>query len=346
MGFFGYGRVANGTVLGSVLGGHGFFGPNFVSSKSLIGWTSRVSPDINDLQSIAFSGTSFVAADDNIPGNVVRSVNSGAAWTLIANAGAPAVGAGVIGYGNGIYLLGCGQGNTRLSSDDGVTWGATGSNPFGVGIGCGAVCYGLGVWLVLGNAAGPNNYATSANNGVTWTLPALFTNASWDGNGLIFDGVQFVAIGAASGGLGPAIYTSNDAIHWVQTLLPGNPLRNRPVAFGNGVYMLGEATANTVRIAATPAGLAAAANTPVTFDPGTGDTSIYSVGFGTPGGVPTFVVVGDLGGVCTSTNNGVTWIPGLLNFPPVNSGNSARAIGFGANTFVAVGDAGDISTLP
>lgn len=308
-----------------------------------LNWTSRTSHAGNSLLTIASSGTSFVAADLSVPGDVVRSTDNGTTWTLIPNAGAPGLGAGIIGFGNSVYLIGCGGGHVRISVDDGVTWGNTTTQPF-VSMGLAGVVFGSGIWLALGNGSGPNNYARSADNGVTWTRPATFTNSFWDNCAAIFDGTQFVAIAGQDGTSDPTINTSADGINWTETLLGGDPLLNKPVAFGNGVYMLGQASTNAVRVASTPAGLAAAIDIAVTFDPSTGDVGMNSVGFGVFNGTPTFVALGNQGGVAVSTDNGATWTAGTLNFTPPS--NAARAVGFANNTFVAVGDSGDISTLP
>jgi hypothetical protein len=304
-------------------------------------WTARSSPTTSEMLSITFGNNTFIAITADVPSIAVFSSDAGADWAE-SIAGLPGVQSTQISFGASTFMVACnGGGPLTFSTDNGLVWNTTTGTPV-TGMAADSVAFSQpdGVWLALGSGTGPHNYAVSSNGGGIWIQPADFTNSGWDFNALIWDGTQFVALGTPLAG-GAAIYTSADGSHWVETVLPDTTRRNSPVAFGAGNYMIGNGAATTVRVATTPAGLATAADLPVTFNPITGDASITTVLYDPAG--PFFIAFGDGGGVSTSTDLGVTWTPGTLNF---SAGAECRAAAYGNGMVVAVSTAGDISTLP
>ena len=194
---------------------------------------------------------------------------------------------------------------------------------------------------MFGNTLTQGLVSFSEDKGATWSIPAAVSK-SFDTNAAIWDGLQYIAVGSTLADL-PATYSSSDAIVWTENLLPITVLRNRPIASGNGFFMAGDSLHNAVYVSDTLAGLSSATATPVGFLPQTADHGLYCVGYGLFNGSPTFVAIGVSGGSALSLDNGSTWTPTKLNFGP---GDSAQIVVFGNNTFVASGDAGDISTLP
>lgn len=346
-GFFGAGVIPGGVVLGNLLAKGGQFGPIFQSTTAappVSGWTSRVSGDTNSLSFAGQSATSLLIGDFAIPGGIVRSTNHGTTWVLNANAGHAGVEAVSVFFGNGVYLLSCGAAWIQRSLDDGVTWATTLNPAFPANNqGAVAICFAVGKWVALGTAIGPANIAISTDNGDTWTQPSAFVNRGWLNDTLIYDGTQFIAMGLSQPASTQTVNTSPDGVNWTETLFVGNPISGGKIAFNGTVYILGDQSTAAVRIAATPAGLATAALTPVAFNPDTADTGVKAVGFGIQSGVPTFIALGDSGGVSASTNNGATWTPAELNANPPGVG---LAVTFMGNTFIAAGTGGFISTLP
>lgn len=334
--------------------GKGFFPARPLAlTATVLNWTSRSSPAPDSIISAGFGNNVFLGLINTNPGDIVRSIDNGSTWSLQTGVGPGIVGVlGIDTDGAGIWMFGVGTDGVtnsfpRLSLDDGQTWASTAGSPFGatagmVGIACNPA--GANLWCVFGNTITQGKVCTSANNGTTWTAPVI-VNKFFDNGAAFWDGTQFLAVGATLTNL-PALYSSPDGLVWGQTLLPATVLRNRPIAAGNGVFLAGDGTSKQVYVASTLAGFPGAVPIPVTFFPATADNSIYSVGYGLFNTVPTFVAIGDLGGSAISTDQGTTWTPTLLNFQPSGSGNSAQVVVFGNNTFVASGDAGDISTLP
>lgn len=346
------GRFLRANAFG--VGGKGFFpARHAVAAVSTLNWTSRTSPAPADINTAGFGNNIFLGLIDTIPGDIVRSNDNGTTWALQAGVGPAGVGvAGIATDQAGVWMFGTGTNGVTnsfpfLSIDNGQTWAAVAGSPFGTTAGTAAVACAPGapsLWCVFGNTATRGQVSLSSDQGTTWTAPANVSKG-FDNNAAFWDGTQFLAVGTSLTNA-PALYNSTNGIAWTETLLPATVLRNRPIAAGNGHFMAADSSSNSVFVSATLAGLTGASPQPVTFFPTTGDTSIYSVGYGLFQALPTFVAIGLFGGSAVSRNNGITWTPTVLNFPPPGSGNSAQVVVFGNNTFVASGDVGDISTLP
>lgn len=304
-------------------------------------WTARTSGSVNGLQSARFGNGVFLTS--GAIASISRSTNNGTTWAATdISALVGSVSVNDFAFGAGVWVAVCGAGKIVRSTDNGVTWALASSVPFSTANPAASVAFGNGVFIAGANAAAASTslYATSAD-GNTWTLPGTFSTKGWDNHCLLFDGTQFIGIVTQVSGFG--LGTSPDGATWTVVTAPPDMERNQPIAFGNGKYMSANQSTPTVRIATTVAGLASAPDSPVTFSPSSAATLTVGYGLTSSGTVPTFFATGVHGQVSSSLDNGATWLPGTLNF---SSTNAATGIAFGDSTFVAVGQAGQISTLP
>jgi hypothetical protein len=181
------------------------FGSTIQVSNNIFNWTSR-SSNRATLNSIAWSGTRFVAVGDN-NGTIVTSENLGT-WT-VRSTSTLHVYLEVIWAGNIFITVGVPNqagGIAPISwSTDGITW-------FGIS---------SGTTNTLHSIAGSGSiYAAVGNNGtiLTNSLAGIQNNATWTGRSsgtsnplikVIWTGSQFIAVGGAGTAL-----TSPDGITW------------------------------------------------------------------------------------------------------------------------------------
>jgi len=132
--------------------------------------------------------------------NIWKSTDGGATWAQIATDifGGTAVNVAGVMFGQAHWLA-CAQVNTGLpgvvqSADGGVTWvdvSPVGIDPAGFPV---LGTDGAGKWVLLCNF-GPSatNYAASADDGSTWTVPGLYSSNGTALSVVLWDGARFVA---------------------------------------------------------------------------------------------------------------------------------------------------------
>jgi hypothetical protein len=320
--------------MGQFLGPPGAIG---IASRGLFGfaapggfqWTARNGGTGGFLSGVAVGPVHHVVA---VAANrdATVSLDSGTTWTVVP--GATVDGMSSLDFGNGNFIAATNAGSIARSTDGGLTWTeipALSSN--GV-----AIAYGGGQWVTMSNldASITPNYAVSVDDGLTWVTPNTLINAGWGENGVTWDGAQFVATGGQESTGLITINTSPDGVTWTEIPVPGLVQVPHHVAFGAGLYMLPNLDQASVRVAATPAGLATAADIPIVFTGG--DTGVLSVAFN-----GTLWVAGGAGGSVATSSNTTTWSNEVLNgFAWDIAAEPSTGI------FIAVGVGGEISTRP
>lgn len=178
------------------------------TSTDRAAWTPRTS---------AFTGAGF-GADGNIYGvgfgnglfvavgakGQLTTSTTGANWTPRTSGFGSTFILGAT-YANGTWVA-YGQDRGKISTSiDGETWMARNSNFVGEFAAARGAAFGNGTWVLVGDG----QFATSTDNGVTWTRrtdPAL-TSTNYS---VVFAGGQFIAGGIAS------LATSADGIAWTK----------------------------------------------------------------------------------------------------------------------------------
>jgi len=160
-------------------------------------WTARTSNTTANLQGIGCNGTACIAVGDN--GTILRTIDSGATWTVQAITGAPALKR--VAYGNFNNNVGSATtavntwvavgdaGAVMYSTDNGVTWTATtvaGATNFV------AISY-LTRFIAIDGAG--NSFASL--DGQTWTAPVPTGLAG--PRGMSSNSIGFVAVGTGGG---------------------------------------------------------------------------------------------------------------------------------------------------
>jgi len=281
-----------------------------LTSSDGITWTSRTSGTINYLSGITYGAGIFAAVGD--VGTVLTS-SDGITWTGRVS-GTPNFFYSVA-YGNGTFVALENPG-TLFTSPDGITWTSSAS---GTVLTLFAVTYGNGAFVAVG---GSSTIMTSSN-GFDWTTGvAGVSNQQFHGAAYVNN--TFLVVGNG------VILTSSDTIIWNNSA-QGITNDLRDTAFGNGTFVA-VGTSGTILTSSDGASWTTrVSNTP--YD-------LYGAAYGN--GI--FVAVGapEECGYSTaySDDGGVTWTShyGCLN------GDTLRAVAFGNNTFVAVGDYGATAT--
>lgn len=272
-------------------------------------------------------------------GSLWRSNDDGRTWTHVD--------VNVRGYGQVTYAGGNVWGvvvasppSVVRSTDNGLTWGAPISLGTIVSPG-GLANNGAGVWIAgggSGSGVSANNTVRSTDNGLTWSHPGTVTGTLFR---TIWDGTQFVASNrtVASGGNSQGVGTSADGITWTEATISAVNnyifgLNFDPVS---GLYIVVTNDQDTIRIANTALGLAAAADTPTGMTDGGSNYCQIGNGF--------IFAFGMAGSVSRGATGGGPFGLGALGFAPV--GDSALACSFDSvtNGFVAVGNDGNVSTF-
>jgi hypothetical protein len=144
-------------------------------------------------------------------------------------------------FGN-IVIIGPGTNGVGRYNYVGNTW-TFGSAPFSVGTNT-KICYGNGLWVIVGNDAGTMKSASSPN-GTTWTtsnsvnsiIPG--TNSAYI-SGLAFGNGIFMTCGYNSGlsATGTPVAISSNGLTWVNggNIFGANTLTNS-VGYGNGYWV-------------------------------------------------------------------------------------------------------------
>lgn len=313
-----------------------------------VAWTHRTSAVTTDISPVRFGNGVFMGLTTNVAGDtayVVRSTDGGVTWTqVLLTSGLVSFQAmNDLAYGAGVWIAVGGSTNPSLaplvyrSTNDGLTWThVTGLPALGSAAypDPGSVGFQSGTWVVAvstgSSTAGTDNYMVSTDGGLTWTLPNIFDCHYFGDQAIGVDGTNFncACVDASNA---TKIATSADGRTWATVAAPTD-FNFSQIAFGAGVYVSGNSSTATVRVAATLAGLASAADTPTGLASG---SNWIQYGGGT------FIAIDSDGGVASSPD-GVSWTLELLNFP---SGQLPFSVAYGSGVFVAAGSSGNISTL-
>lgn len=286
-------------------------------------WTPQASGTGATLRRVTWTGSKFIAVGDS--GTVVTSPD-GITWTgHLSQTTNHLFGVAT----SGSLIVAVGTNGTILTSGDGVSWevqnSAVGSNLY-------SVIWGGGQFVATGasDILGWRSDAPvlTSPDGVTWTKQTSGLVA-WDLRNIAWSGTEYVVVGAAH--YNPAdnvVLTSTDGVAWSQ----------HKVTFSNGAqYLLDVAWSGANFVAVGPPYAVATSADGITWQPAAADNTslLHAVTWNSYG--HNFVAVG--GDVNTSPD-GSTWTRTV----PVSSW--LRGIVWGANKYVAVGDAGQIMTSP
>ena len=185
-----------------------------ITSSDGVNWTSR-SAVAGSYQSVCWTGTSFIA----VGSNVAMTSPDGITWTSRT---CPAMAWNKVNHnGSGTILAAAYNNLTAImkSTDDGASWAqiATPDN----GAGFGAVAYGPGKWLAMGEA-GTVRAMTSIDNGDTWTLAGDATVNAGGWRDIVWSGVAYAVVGIS--GTDRFMYsTTGNASTWIPVTTPIGP---------------------------------------------------------------------------------------------------------------------------
>jgi hypothetical protein len=144
-------------------------------------------------------------------------------------------------YGN-VLIIGPGTNGLGRSSNFGNTW-TFGSAPFSVNLNT-RICYGNGLWVIVGNDAGTMKSAASSN-GNTWTTSNSLNSTIYGNNsayisGLAFGNGIFMTCGYNSvlSSSGTPVAISSDGLTWVNggNIFGPSKITNA-VVYGNGYWV-------------------------------------------------------------------------------------------------------------
>lgn len=330
-GFFGL--TPGGTQKSYQGDGGAFFGvSNVTQAGPSGGWTART------IGTAATAFNSNVAATNGIAllvdGNseVWKSTDGGHTWQ---NTGVNLPGVFAIAAAGSTFLLFSATNAWRTT--DAVTFTGphtlnfTGLNGFATAARDNAT-----TWVV--GSTGSRNTSISTDDGLTWTQHTILGTSNWVVS-FIYDGTQWVGLLSS----GTQIGTSPDGITWsFTTLTPGGDFFNNTLGFLAGPHYLCSVfngANNAVRNAATPAGLATAADVN-TGIPGSSGLQCVLVGNGI------YWVFDNTGLTAGSNDFGLTWSQVPLNFKTGDfPGTVFQAYDAVNHSFIAIGTAGiSIST--
>jgi hypothetical protein len=290
-----------------------------VSINPLQTWSVRKGG--NDLHAVGFGNGKFVAVGD--AGTILTS-DDGRIWEGHIYAGLGNLRG--VAFGDGKFVA---AGDRISTSFDGITWSRSGvTGPFrGIG-------YGNGLFVVVGD----QGRILSSGDGATWTeRNSSVTNSL---NGVAWGNGKFVVAGDG------LILTSNDTITWSPQTKTDLILDS--VTYGNGIFVIGGAERD-------PGLECYCIGVLLSSDDGVAWTNRFSLSyrkFSMAYGNGVFVGVRSANGevlpddrIFTSTN-GVNWTvlnSGLPNGPYHIPSSGLFGVGYGKNTFVAVGPIGEIA---
>ena len=162
-------------------------------------WTSRTTPDTDQMYAVAWSGSLFVAVGS---GGTVWTSPDGITWTSRTT---PATNHMYAVAWSGSLSVAVGGGGTVLTSVDGITWtsrttpGTTNMN---------GVAWSGSLFVAVGYSGA----IWTSVDGITWT--SRTTPDTDHMNGVAWSGSLFVAVG------GDAVWTSPDGINWTSRTTP------------------------------------------------------------------------------------------------------------------------------
>lgn len=180
-------------------------------------WGQVTSVSSNDLESVIWSGSIFLACGNN--GTIATSSN-GVTWTD-RNANTQEDLEGVI-FGNGLFVA-VGDAGTVVTSPTGSLWDA---GNVGAATDLEAVAYGNGRFVTVGRDGG----IFSSINGTTWNARNSTTSKHLEG--VAFGNNTFVAIGDDG-----TVIRSENGIDWTASS-PSGTLDLNEIAFGGGKFVV------------------------------------------------------------------------------------------------------------
>ena len=270
------------------------------------------------------SSAAFIAVGDS--GSVVRSTDSGASWSKIAesNTGVPqnsnynikgiAYGGDHVYAGHGPDANGLIRNNSWIfyASSDNV------SSPGGLDVD--AVYNACRTYLMAGKS-GSVNVMLRSSDGTTWDNSSRVNGSV---NNIGMGNRVFMAVGDN----GTTGYRSVDnGTTWTNVTLPSGG-SYKGVTFGNLTFVAVSETTSSTAVVARSTDSGASWDSTTISSPG-----LYGVTFGND----IFVAVGDNGTIVRSADNGSSW--DNVTSP---TKNDLLSVGFGNNSFVAVGKSGNI----
>ena len=347
-------------------------GSVYVSSDT-INWEDANTGPAN-FNSLAFVNGEFIVVGDY---GTIATSSDGLNWQS-QNSGTDRDLMG-IAFGNGMFVA-VGDFGTALTSLDGVNW--TNSNS-GTGEDLEGIAFGNGVFVAVGNdnvivTSTDNSTSTTSPLGISWTIqnpanyPALLSKSLTK---IAFGGGVFMAMDNS----GNTVQVSPDGVQWILTNNPGlypAPTNQWPdvpitgIAYGKGQFVtVSGSFSNESQVMPTTltgssgllTGLAAVVSgtwtdslelLPSGYESGLGVANAVTYGNGVYVAVGSDVS-GKLGNVWIS-NDGYYWGSRLTGYPDQNGEEDPdpnptafqdlNAAAYGDNTFVVVGDGGEIAT--
>lgn len=292
----------------------GYFGPAVVGS-GLFQWSAQaaIGGGFLTILGLASNGAGTVLA--LTPGGIYKTTDGGVTFTLIA--GSPTTGFSCMAYNGTVFMYGGGAGSIDFSSNNGATWTGVVTGALNTGgqapIAMVVPAGNSGNWVALGSGpanqgGGNSNYATSGNNGASWTaangVNALYNNGWFGPTGALWDGTQYVAVGSNANTFTATINTSANGQIWTEnnTTVAFSPT----ILFDGTHYAIGRRAA-AIRIATTPAGLITASDIAI---PGVDASGVDTVFFDGQ----KYFAFDSKGGVASSTSLTSGWTPEQLNF--------------------------------
>lgn len=264
---------------------------NIVQVKALPVWVAQTSK-LTVTDSMATDGTNLIAFGTHSGSPAVQYSPDGVNWTLAT--GTLPADVAFIGFGVGGLAVCTGSSAASFSTDYGHTWNTASVQPDVSSFGYSAPTYGNGTFLLVGKGE-----SALSTDGSTWTSHALGYDDN--GDGLVWDGAQWVSSFAADDG-SCYVATSTDGYTWTKHLLNSDSSYLPDVLAYTGSQYLGLDTGNSIlRASSTPAGLATAPNITFAFTP-------WYVAYGN--GLT--VVVGNPAGCATSPDL-ITWTTETLH---------------------------------
>jgi hypothetical protein len=351
----GYGIAWSGAMWAAV----GKGGTFVVYSNDGITWESGSvinlgSITITQFNSVAWNGTAWVATVESPSGGYTANSYDGITWKIattpifgitIHNAAfnnrrrytlsfstnstigqiAPFSASSPRTIAVGSYFYGSATSAVVAYSSDGISWTvATSANTY-LGRGNGVVWNGS-IWVVVGgtgvhSAIPPQpNTIIYSSDGINWLPSSNGLSVLTIGNGVAWNGRQFVAVGSGQ----PIVYSS-DGVTW-------NIAANGETIFGfaNGI------TTNGSRWVAVGGSVNSIgySSDGTNWTSVTNSTSLMSLGYGVVWSGTQFVAVGYGVNTILYSSDGITWTPSVNGNSVLNDG---RAIAWNGLQYVAVG---------
>jgi hypothetical protein len=312
-----YGVARNGSLTGVIVGGSGAI----LYSQNAIIWTSTISGASGAFAGVA-RGTSFFLAINGTDRRMYKSTD-GITWTVNTTAALNPINR--IEFAAGVFVI-TSSNNGVYTTTDGITLTLrTNTNTH---VNASRIMWD-GTRFIR---SGGGFQLLESTNGTTWTNPRG-TNSSriWQILGIANSPTVWIKVHYSSRGFGGLIQSSSTGT--------GNSWTTR-VATTSGIGFFGVTYSGTTFVAVGTGGVVRRSTDGLTWtSPNSGTTSqLNAVAART---TSSMLMVGLSGIAFTSQDSGSTWTS-------QSSGTTTtlRSIAWGANTYVVVGDSGQIRTTP